>query len=316
MPAILTVTFNPCIDINTTAPFLRPEIKLRCSSPLVQPGGGGINVARAIRKLGGHAVALFPCGGNSGQKLKSLLAAEGVSYVAVSIQGETRENFIVTDQSDMQQYRFTMPGPDLDAQACAGLLSAIERQPPPDYIVVSGSLPAAVDPSVFRDLSALAKRLGAKLVVDSSGVALRAAVDAGAYLIKLSVHELAFLAGKQDLSDPGEIEAAARRILAVGSRVVVVSMGGAGAIWVSDGPGGQIAAPAVKTVSTVGAGDSMVGGIVRSLARGRELATAIEYGVACGTAATLQPGTSLCNKQAVEAILAQMKETYSTNNVH
>ena len=309
MPVIFTVTFNPCIDVNTKVGSLEPEIKLRCTEPLIQPGGGGINVARAITKLGGHAVALFPSGGETGRQLKDLLTGEHVSFVSEEISGSTRESFIVTDMSTGLQYRFTMPGPELDETVCKGLLSVLDDQPQLDYLVISGSLPKGVPLHVLEELTAIACRKKAMLVVDIAGEALTKAVECGAHLIKLSLHELASFAGVKDLPSTEEVEAAASRLLAHGTQAVIVSMGAAGALCVSDGYSIRIDAPPARAVSTVGAGDSMVAGIVLQLAQGKHLSQALEYGVACGTAATMHPGTSLCEKKDVDALLAKMKNS-------
>jgi len=307
MPVIFTVTFNPCIDVNTQVASLQPEIKLRCTDPLIQPGGGGINVARAITKLGGHAVALFPSGGETGRQLKDLLTGEHVSFVSEEISGSTRENLIVTDMSTGLQYRFTMPGPALNEAACSGLLSVLHAQPRLDYLVISGSLSRGVPLNIFEELAAIAYRRKAMLVVDIAGAALAKAVECGAHLIKLSHHELASFAGVKELPSAEEVEAAANRLLANGTQAVIVSMGAAGALCVSDGYSLRIDAPPAKVVSTVGAGDSMVAGIVWQLSQGMHLSRALEYGVACGTAATMHPGTSLCEKKDVDALLAGMK---------
>jgi 6-phosphofructokinase 2 len=307
MPVIFTVTFNPCIDVNTSVASLAPEIKLRCADPLIHPGGGGINVARAITKLGGHAVALFPCGGEAGRQLKALLTEEHVAFVTEEISGSTRESLIVADNSTGLQYRFTMPGPVLNEAVCSGLLSVLYDQPRLDYLVISGSLPRGVPLDVFEELTAIAYRKKATLVVDISGEALAKAVECGAHLIKLSLHELASFAGVKDLPSTEEIEAAANKLLAHGTQAVIVSMGAAGALCVSDGYSIHVDAPPAKVVTTVGAGDSMVAGIVWQLAQGKHLSQALEYGVACGTAATMHPGTSLCDKKDVDALLEKMR---------
>ncbi|HEV2354519.1 MAG TPA: PfkB family carbohydrate kinase, partial [Puia sp.] len=99
MAAIVTVTFHPCIDVNLTVPALLPDIKMLCSSVQRQPGGGGINVARAIHQLGGEAMAVYPAGGCTGTKLSKLLAAEGVVTAVLKMPGETRENIIIRDKA-------------------------------------------------------------------------------------------------------------------------------------------------------------------------------------------------------------------------
>jgi len=294
---------------------MAPEIKLRCAEPLIQPGGGGINVARAITKLGGHAVALFPCGGETGRQLKDLLTEEQVSFVSEEIAGNTRENLIVMDMSTGQQYRFTMPGPALNEAACKRLLSVLDAQPRLDYLVISGSLSRGVPLNIFEDLTAIAYRKKAILVVDIAGDALTKAVACGAHLIKVSLHELASFAGIKEFLSMEEIEAAANKLLAHGAQAVIVSMGASGALCISDGYSIRIDAPPSKPISTVGAGDSMVAGIIWQLAQGKHLSQALEYGVACGTAATMHPGTSLCEKKDVEALLTIMKNN-SPAHIH
>jgi 6-phosphofructokinase 2 len=286
---------------------MRPEIKMRCENLLVQPGGGGINVARAIRRLGGQAVALFPCGGANGLQLKRLLAEENVAYIAVAIDGDTRENLIVKDSATGLQYRLNMPGPTLDGKACQSLLQAVESQPRLDFLVVSGSLAPGMKADIFDELAAIAIRKKARLVVDTSGEGLRRALFCGAWLAKLSVHELASLTGGKEPGSMEEIRCAAGRIVERGTPMIVISLGAEGALWMTERHQGWISAPSVKTKSTVGAGDSMVAGMVWSLAIGRQFPEAVRYGIACGTAATMHPGTSLFENSDVSPLLEQIK---------
>jgi 6-phosphofructokinase 2 len=220
------------------------------------------------------------------------------------------------DMSSGQQYRFTMPGPALNEAACNRLLSVLDAQPRLDYLVISGSLSRGVPLNVFEDLAAIAYRKKAMLIVDIAGEALAKAVACGAHLIKLSLHELASYSGVKDFPSTEEIGAAANRLLAYGTQAAIVSMGAAGALCVSDGYSIRIDAPPTKAMSTVGAGDSMVAGIVWQLAQGSHLSRALEYGVACGTAATMHPGTSLCEKKDVEALLSIMKNSFPGQKHH
>src|SRR5687768_2905831 len=140
MSRILTVTFNPCIDKSTTVRGLAPEKKLRCSQPVFEPGGGGLNVARAIKKLGGDATAVYTYGGHSGKFLRQLVAAEGISEEAVEIRNPTRENLIVLDTTSNQQFRFGMPGPEVLSTELSRVLEVIEKDRDARYVIVSGSL--------------------------------------------------------------------------------------------------------------------------------------------------------------------------------
>ncbi|HTI10553.1 MAG TPA: 1-phosphofructokinase family hexose kinase [Puia sp.] len=307
MAAIITITFNPCIDVNVTVPALTPEIKLRCSDVLLQPGGGGINVARAIRRLGGDVTAIYLAAGDSGKELTGMLEKEGVSSVVLPILGKVRESLNVVDKSSGLQYRFILPGPAISDEVLEGLPGIIDLQDNLEFIIVSGSLPPGLSTRIFDELAAIAGRKGIRLIVDTSGPALQAAVAAGVYMIKASTGELSSLAGGQGGKDIIDITSLAQRVIAHSKcQVVVVSLGGEGALLVTDGSVKKISPPAVKTVSTTGAGDSMVAGIVWSLSKGKSLEKAVAYGCACGTASTMNPGTTLFRPEDVDRIVARV----------
>lgn len=302
MHSLITLTFNPCIDVYTSVPVLKPQSKLRCAVPLHHPGGGGINVARAITKLGGDALAVFPSGGSSGKLLRRMLDEEGVSTAIVGIGEETRQNLIVTDSATGMQYQLNMPGPALGEKSVDFLLKLVEEQERVEYLVVSGSLAPGMTGAIFARLTALAAKKGARLIVDVPGEALKDAVKSGVYLIKPSIHELLAISDKT--GDERLVTDLARDLVANGRcEVVVVSLGPAGAILVTKEMVRQISPPAVRARGTVGAGDSLVAGIVWSLHNGRPLEEAVEYGCVCGAAATLHPGTSLCSKEDVDYLM-------------
>lgn len=301
MPKIITVTFNPAIDKSTTIPALMPEKKLRCTPPTFEPGGGGLNVARAVRKLGGEALAVYFAGGYSGKFLNHLMEQEGVSVHPIEISKHTRENLIVYDKSTNQQYRFGMPGSEVREEEWQRLLQYIEDCDA-EYIVASGSLPPGVPDNIFGKVAAIAKQKGAKMVIDTSGTALKDAVDEGVYLLKPNLGELSSLAGKEELDHEAADEIAKDIIRNGGCEVIVISMGSAGARLITKDLAVQIIPPVVRRLSTVGAGDSMVAGIIISLEKGRDIKEAVQYGVAAGTAATLNPGTELCKKEDVERL--------------
>ncbi len=302
MPGIITITLNPAIDKSTTIPSLQPEKKLRCTQPVFEPGGGGVNVARAISKLGGSAQAIYFAGGYSGKFFNDLLDREGVNAIPVPISGHTRENLIVFDSSSHHQYRFGMPGPDILPVETQAMLDQLRKIEAPDYIVCSGSKPANVPDDIFARIAAIAKEKKARFIFDSSGAALKAGLRKGAFLIKPNRGELCALAGKEWLAD-GEIEKAAREVLAQYSiDAMLVSLGADGALLVAKDQLVRIKPPSVERQSTVGAGDSMVAGLVWQLSKGSDLRQAAGYGVACGTAATLNPGTQLCRKEDADKI--------------
>ena len=297
MSAIITITFNPALDKSVSIPLLVPEKKLKCSAPVYEPGGGGINVARAITKLGGDATAVYLAGGYAGQKITSLLHEEGVRSVVIETRGSTRENVVVADTGTGKQYLFDMTGEKVDEAELDKLLHAVEVMDHVQYIVASGSLPPGVPTDIFARVALLAKQKNAKLIADTSGEALKQAVNAGVYLIKPNLRELGLLVGNEDLKIEMVADAARQIINMNNCEVVVASLGDKGAMLITGDIIHRVLPPPANILSTVGAGDSLVAGIVLSLENGRNLLEAVQYGVACGTAATLNPGTQLCSRK-------------------
>lgn len=308
MSKIITVTFNPALDKSIAIPKLVPEKKLKCSHQKVEPGGGGINVSRAIHKLGGYSEAVYLSGGYTGLQLEALLLAEKMVSTPFPISGETRENFIVFDESANLQYRFGMDGPYVEESETSQILSYIQQQEEVSYLIASGSLPPGVPASIFSQLALIAKQRNARLVVDTSGEALRYAVNEGVFLIKPNLGELSSLYGKEKLEGE-EIRTAARSIISKGGcEVIVVSMGPDGAMLITAKEEFSVKPPQVTIHSTVGAGDSMVAGFVLAISNGLSYKEALYYGVAAGTAATLNAGTELCKKEDTEQIFEQLKQ--------
>lgn len=306
MKSIVTITFNPAIDKSTTVDRLIPEHKMKTSWPLYQPGGGGVNIARALKKLGFSATAVYFAGGNEGKFYSNLLAAENVNTIPIVIQGSTRENFIVNELSTGKQFRFGLPGPVISPDELELLLNNIKAFNQIDYLVVSGSIPDSIPLTVFEDLKAIAVLKKASLVVDSSGAALKSALAVGVYLIKPSLSEMAELAGRHDLNLAETIEAARGIVHSGKCKIIMISMGAEGAVLVSSDLTMKITPPQVSVVSTVGAGDSMLAGFLFRLAAGEALETAFGYGIACGTAATTQHGTGLCEKDTADELFSAM----------
>ncbi|AFV22906.1 6-phosphofructokinase [Methanolobus psychrophilus R15] len=307
MRTIITLTMNPAIDKSTSTEHVIPEHKLYCKPAQYEPGGGGVNVSRAIKKLGGESLLVYPSGGMAGQMLSNLLEQEGVKQKALPIEGMTRENLIVLEGSTGQQYRFGMPGPQLQAgewERCLRELSS--ASPAPDYLIASGSLPMGVPSDFYARAARVGKDIGAKVIVDASGEALEKALQEGVYLIKPNIREFQNLAG-QDVMEEQQILDAAMKIIKDGMcEVIVISLGAAGALLVSENMVERMVPPTVPIISKVGAGDSMVAGIVLGLSTDKTLREAVLYGLAAGSAAVMTPGTELCRKEDTERLYAKM----------
>jgi 6-phosphofructokinase 2 len=307
--AIVTVTLNPALDVWATTQRVEPDRKLHCTDAELTPGGGGINVSRAIQRLGGGSSALFPTGGSSGELLCDLLRHEGLDLWPVPTSGMTRESFAIRERSTGRHFRFVLPGPTLtagDFDACRAELERLVTEPA--LVVFSGSLPLGLTPEQLTELIALVHGRHSEVVVDTSGPSLSAVARAGVALLKPSVNELGQHHGRP-LTDVADIETAARRLLDSGPNgAVLVSLGAAGALLVAAStPTTHLVAPLVKVISTVGAGDSLVAAMVLALARGEDLVDAARLGVAAGTAATLAADHSLCHAEDVARLVPQVR---------
>lgn len=308
--AIVTVTLNPAVDVHTGVAEVVPDRKLRCRAPTYDPGGGGINVARAVHRLGGDALACFPCGGAAGELLRGLLTAEGVRQLAIPIAGTTRENLNAREDATGRQFRFCLPGPTLDPTEWHTVLARVAAlRPAPAFLVASGSLPPDVPVNAYAELARVAAALGSRFVLDTSGEPLRRALGSGIHLLKPSRRELLDMVGRPACDD-AELPDVATGVVARGwCDVLVLSLGADGALVVGPELRQRLTTPPVAVASGVGAGDSMVAGIVLALVEGRTLAEATRRGVAAGAAAVMNPGTELCHRDDVERLAAAVTVT-------
>lgn len=309
MVKIYTLTLAPSLDSATQTPQIYPEGKLRCSAPVFEPGGGGINVARAITFLGGNATALFPAGGATGEHLVALLQAEHVPVNSVESREWTRQNLHVHVGASGEQYRFVMPGATLHDDELEALQNNISQIDSGSLLVISGSLPPGVSLTQFVSLIKSAQQHGLRCIIDSSGDALAAALAIGDIeLVKPNQKELSALV-QRDLNQPDDVRNAAQEIVRSGkARRVVVSLGAQGALAVDAHSCVQVVPPPIKSQSTVGAGDSMVGAMTLKLAEDASLEEMVRYGVAAGSAATINQGTRLCSRENTQKIYSYLQQ--------
>lgn len=289
---ILTVTFNPALDLSTHTARLEAHRKLRCTQSHRDPGGGGVNVSRVLRLLGIDAPAVYLVGGPTGDLYRTLLDAEGVESRPVPIAGETRQNLAVSVEETSEQYRFVLEGPTVSAAEVDAALEIVTRAATPGmWLVASGSLPPGAGDDTYARLARIVRAAGARCVVDASGPALAAALAEGVDLIKPSRRELSQLAGRS-LDDDESVAAAARDLVDdARSAAVLVSLGSDGAMLVTADQTLRVPAPKVEVATTVGAGDSLLAAVVLWRARGLGWREALRVGVAAGAAATQSHGT-------------------------
>ncbi|MDJ0826811.1 MAG: 1-phosphofructokinase family hexose kinase [Rhodobacter sp.] len=296
---ILTITLNPTVDFAASAATVYAEEKLRCTEPHVDPGGGGINVARAIRLLGGQATALIAIGGGTGAHLLQLLALEGVPTVAFQGPGETRQSFSITDQSTTEQYRFVMPGPIWQqADVDRGLRSIDQAAGDGTLVVLSGSQPPGVAKEFPSILAEHVTGRGARLIVDTSGPALvnlvqtpHEAIDT----LRMDRAEAEGLAGRP-LTERRDTADYAEELVASGAASNVIIARGADGSVLSNADGSwHSVAPQIEVVSKVGAGDSFVGAYTLAEALGEPQPECLRRAVAAASAACATEGTRLCD---------------------
>lgn len=303
---VVTLTLNPTIDNALEAEKIVPTDKIRTSDDRLDPGGGGINVARVLVRFGAPVHAIFMAGGSTGRLLDRLLQREGVERTYVPIAGETRVSVTVYERSTGHEYRFVPEGPVLSE---AEWQDCLKRVADTDcaYFVASGSLPRGVPEDFYAQLGDRLAGRSVRFVVDTSGDELRLAIAGGdIFLLKTSRTELREITGEA-LADRDAIAAAASRMVAEGQAAnVAVTLGDEGALLATrDGAEFMPAIP-VHARSTVGAGDSFLAAMTYAFASGADPSSALRLGVAAGAAATLSPGTGLCHPWDVTRLAGQI----------
>lgn len=306
---ILTVTLNPTVDFSTSAKRVKAGHKTRCDTPLRDPGGGGVNVARAIRILGGDACAFAAVGGHMGQILLGLLEQEGVRVYPFEINGETRESMAVIERKSGKQYRFVMPGPHWDATQVDAVLKQIRTVAPAGgYLVLSGSNPPGVPDDFAARLQRAISGTGARMIVDTSTKALRLLASDPTdppYLLRMDKSEAEELAEKP-MQTVAELADFATTLVTRGvAQIIVLALGPKGSVLVSRDACWHAAAADVPVSSKVGAGDSFVGALTLALAQNDPVQIALQKGVAAASAAVMTDATRLCPRDIAEGLMDQ-----------
>jgi 6-phosphofructokinase 2 len=297
---IVTLTLNPAVDLACSADAVLHTHKVRTSDEHIDPGGGGINVARVLHALGADTLAVILAGGVTGALIEDLLNEAGVPHHTVRIHGRTRISFTVYDRDAGVEYRFVPEGPTAEAHDWLETLTLLETIET-EWLIASGSLEHGMPQDIYAQLARLAHRRGQRFVLDTSGPPLRAALDAGVDLIKPSLGELEALVGRA-LPDPAEQEAEAMALVRDGrATMVAVTLGENGAFLASSEGVIRVQAPQVPFRSAVGAGDSFLAAMTLALAQGLSRADALSWGVAAGTAAVVCAGTARLHRDDVDA---------------
>lgn len=313
---MITLTMNPAIDKSVVLKQAEPNKKLRCRTVSLSPGGGGINVARVAHRMDQKVKAVYPGGGPTGELFEQYLEKEGISQTRIKVESWIREDLTLREDITGNQYRFVMPGASLKKNEWQKCLERIlEESSGEDFLVASGSLPPGVPDDFYKILAQKVRDLDLKLIVDTSGEPMRKLRGAGLFLLKPNLRELRHLTGRE-LKNEEEQEEAAQELINEGiCEILVLSMGAAGALLVTADQQQLFRTPTVHVESRIGAGDSMLAGIITGLKRQMALQDAVMYGIAAGTAAVMTPGTELCKRDEVESIFSRLQNKKQNQKV-
>jgi 1-phosphofructokinase/6-phosphofructokinase 2 len=302
---IVTLTPNPSIDRAVFIDALRRGEVHRGGASHIDPGGKGVNVSRALAAQSADTVAVLPIGGPEGHLLEELLDAAGVAHASVPVRGTVRMNISVLEP-DGTTTKLNEPGPELSPAEVDALLDAtLTHAEGAQWVVGCGSLPPGAPTDLYAALVARLRGRGGHVAIDSSGAPFAAAVAARPHLIKPNHEELAELVG-HDLPTLGDVRDAARDLVSDGIEIVAVSLGGDGALLVTADEFAHAKATITAPLSTVGAGDCMLAGLLHGLSTGLDPADALVTGVRWGAAAVTLPGSRVPAPGDLDGIRAEL----------
>lgn len=307
---IPTLTMNPCLDVSGDIDKLIADRKLRCSNTRREPGGGGINASRVVVTLGGKSLAVFPSGQAGGRVVEKMLQDEGVACETISHHGFFRQSFAVQDAGEGKIYRFALPGPDLDETTWQRCLSKLDELDPPDWMVLSGSLPPGVPEDLYGQIARRFRDQPTRIILDTSGEPLSQALQHRLFLIKPNRRELEDFCGSS-LDDEAEQERVCRELIDRHDlQAIALTLGSAGALLTTVDSQFRIRGLKVDPRSPIGAGDSFVGAMALALESGKSLRQAFLYGMAAGTAALITPGSELCRRADTERYYQELTKLH------
>ena len=304
---IYTVTLNPAIDKTVVIENLHTGAVNRVTSVREDAGGKGINVSKCLKNLGEESVAAMILAGDTGKRLETMLETMGIPSLAVWAEGESRTNLKIIDPVKGENTDINEPGPVVTEELLEVLKGAISRKIlPGDILILSGSLPAGVDKDLYGRWIMHFRQLGVCVYLDADGEPMHKGMAAIPYMIKPNNDELAALMGKEKLT-MDEMLVEGRRLQESGIAEIVISLGGNGALFVSEGGCYYAKGLAVAVKSTVGAGDSVVAAMAYGQARKLSVEEQICLSMAMGAASVMQSGTQPPEAQLVWELASRVE---------
>ena len=304
---IYTVTLNPALDKTVEIPSLTVDAVNRITSMRTDPGGKGINVSKVIGKLGGNSIAEGILGGDTGRAILSALESMGLTTCFHFVEGETRTNMKIIDPEAHTNTDINEPGVTVSEEILGELLTELlGKVTEKDIVVISGSMPKGSPQDTYYTWTKAFREKGAKVILDADGELLKAGLKASPYLIKPNNHELSALTGKT-LETPKELEETARSLMKeYGIEKTVVSMGGAGALYVTADETIYAEGLKVPVGSTVGAGDSVVAALAVAEESGMSLEETVCLSTATGAANVMCSGTQAAEYEVIEKLIPKV----------
>lgn len=310
---VLSVTLNPALDQTIRVEGIKPHDTNRVLEMATDAGGKGINLSRIVAELGGETVATGFLGGQTGDFIRGVIRCQGVRDEFLTIKGETRTNFNV-ESGDGPPTTFNARGAEVSAEEwrefvtcftglCAGA----------NWVALGGSLPPGLRPDAFAMLGTIAKQAGARLVLDADGEAMREGMAANPDLIKPNVKEAERLLQRPLAGNRDAIAHAARDLfdqLASGNpahAAVVISRGAEGAILCCRQGLFEAEPIAIHARSTIGSGDSLIGGMLYAVEHGHDWPEALRWGNAAGAATAMTDGSEIGRKHVIAELLEKSK---------
>ncbi len=306
---IYTVTLNPAVDKELVVPAIEMDKVLRSRAINIDYGGKGFNVSRMLDALGGSSVALGFAGGHNGELLRDGLESLGIESDFVWVDEETRTNISIVTEVPSHYVKVNEPGPSITTAAQETLVKKVKSLAQEgDWWVLAGSLPPGIHQTFYADLIHEIQSTGARVLLDTSGEALRWGCKGQPFLAKPNDVEAQQLTGLP-VNSPAEIVAAAKSMHNSGIDNVVVSLGKDGALLIDEQAVWQAASPKIEERNPIGAGDSLVGGLVWGLSEGLSVPESLRWGIACGAATASLSGTAVGSRQLVKELLPLVKLT-------
>jgi len=303
---ILTLTLNPAIDQNVQADRLVFEDRAYILSTSETAGGRGINASMVLHSFGAKTKAITASGGKNGKRFEELMQQEGFPVEYVKIKNNLRGNLTIVDKQGLA-VKLNERGPLIQATELAKFeKTVVENLNGARWLMLCGSLPPGVPADFYARIIRQAQQRNVQTLLDTDGDALLHALEAGPSAVAPNQAEAERLLNRA-LITRQHFQDAARRIVAMGAKWVVLSLGSRGAVGASESVLVEAVPPLIDAVCPIGAGDALAAAFTWAIAEGKPFEEAVRWGVAAGTASAALPGISFANMHQTQQIYSRVE---------